>query len=141
MVISKNFRLKEFTASEDADRLGIDNTKVPDFAKNNIKELVYQILQPLRDATGKPIIINSGYRCLKLNSAVGGVPTSQHVYGQAVDIQIKKMTPYQIAQIVLDLYLPFDQMILYNDFVHISIGTRDRRQLLYNKSYKGKKFD
>ena len=141
MVISKNFRLKEFTASEKAKKLGIDNTKVPDFAKNNIKELVYQILQPLRDATGKPIIINSGYRCLKLNSAVGGVPTSQHVYGQAVDIQVKGMTPYEVAKVVMELYLPFDQMILYNNFIHISIGTRDRRQLLYNKNYNGTKFD
>ena len=141
MVISKNFRLREFTASEKAKKLGIDNTKVPDFAKNNIKELVYQILQPLRDATGKPIIINSGYRCLKLNSAVGGVPTSQHVYGQAVDIQVKGMTPYEVAKVVMELYLPFDQMILYNNFIHISIGTRDRRQLLYNKNYNGTKFD
>lgn len=141
MVISKNFRLREFTASEKAKKLGIDNTNVPDFAKNNIKELVYQILQPLRDATGKPIIINSGYRCLKLNSAVGGVPTSQHVYGQAVDMQVKGMTPYEVAKVVMELYLPFDQMILYNNFIHISIGTRDRRQLLYNKSYNGTKFD
>ena len=141
MKISKNFRMKEFTRSKKADELVIDNNKVPEFVKNNIKELVHQVLQPLRDAVEKPIIINSGYRCLKLNAAVGGVPTSQHVQGQAADIRVDGMTPYEIAKVVLELYLPYDQMILYDDFVHISIGTRDRRQLLYNKSYNGQEFD
>ena len=141
MVISKNFRMKEFTKSKTATELKIDNGKVPEFVKNNIKEMVFQVLQPLRDAIGKPIIIKSGYRCLKLNSAVGGVPTSQHVQGQAVDLKVNGMTPFEVAQVVLELHLPYDQMILYNDFLHISIGTRDRRQLLYNKSYTGQEFD
>lgn len=140
MQISKNFNLKEFTKSATAKKLNIDNSKVPEYVKNNIKELVYQVLQPLRDYIDKPITINSGYRCLKLNAAVGGVPTSQHVQGQAVDIKVDGMKPFEIAQAVLDLHLPYDQLILYNDFVHISIGTRDRRQLLYNKSYTGQKF-
>lgn len=141
MQISKNFSLSEFTESATADKLNIDNSKVPEYVKNNIKEMVYQVLQPLRDYIEKPITINSGYRCLKLNSAVGGVPTSQHVQGQAVDIEVDGMTSFEIAQAVLDLHLPYDQLILYNDFVHISIGTRDRRQLLYNKSYNGEQFD
>ena len=139
--ISNNFTVEEFTKSKTAQRLGIDNTKMPTYVFNNVKELVFQVLQPLRDYICKPIIINSGYRCLKLNAAVGGVPTSQHVQGQAVDIRVKDMTPFEIAQAVLDLHLPYDQMILYNDFLHLSIGTRDRRQLLYNKSYKGQQFD
>ena len=141
MQISKNFNLKEFTKSSTAKKLNIDNSKVPEYVKNNIKELVYQVLQPLRDYIDKPITINSGYRCLKLNAAVGGVPTSQHVQGQAVDIKVDELSPFEIAQAVLDLHLPYDQLILYNDFVHISIGTRDRRQLLYNKSYTGQQFD
>lgn len=141
MTISKNFRLKEFTRSETADELEIDNTQMSESAKNNIKEMVHQILQPLRDRIKKPIVINSGYRCTELNEAIGGVPTSQHVLGQAADIKVKGLSSFEIAKVVLDLYLPFDQMILYNDFVHISIGTRDRRQLLYNKSYNGQKFD
>ena len=141
MEISKNFRLKEFTKSAVADKMKIDNTNVPEYVKNNIKEMVYQVLQPLRDYIEKPITINSGYRCLKLNAAVGGVPTSQHVQGQAADIEVDGMTSFEIAQAVLDLHLPYDQLILYNDFVHISIGTRDRRQLLYNKSYSGEQFD
>lgn len=141
MQISKNFNLKEFTKSSTAKKLNIDNSKVPEYVKNNIKELVYQVLQPLRDYIDKQITINSGYRCLKLNAAVGGVPTSQHVQGQAVDFKVDGLSSFEIAQAVLDLHLPYDQLILYNDFVHISIGTRDRRQLLYNKSYNGEQFD
>lgn len=141
MQISKNFRLEEFTKSPTAKKLKIDNTRVPEYVKNNIKEMVFQVLQPLRDYIDKPITINSGYRCLKLNSAVGGVPTSQHVQGQAVDIKVDGLSSFEIAQAVLDLHLPYDQLILYNDFVHLSIGTRDRRQLLYNKSYNGEQFD
>ena len=141
MQISKNFNLKEFTKSATAKKLNIDNSKVPEYVKNNIKEMVFQVLQPLRDYIDKPITINSGYRCLKLNAAVGGVPTSQHVQGQAADIKVDGLSSFEIAQAVLDLHLPYDQLILYNDFVHISIGTRDRRQLLYNKSYNGEQFD
>lgn len=141
MEISKNFSLSEFEYSPTAKKKKIDNTIKADFVKNNIKELVFQVLQPLRDKIDKPIHISSGYRCLKLNKAVGGVATSQHVQGQAADIKVEDMTPYEVAKVVMELYLPFDQMILYPNFVHISISPRDRRQLLYNKSYNGKKFD
>lgn len=139
--ISTNFSYSEFSNSYKALKHNIDNTIKHEYIKNNIKELVFQILQPLRDKIQLPIIITSGYRCLKLNELVGGVPTSQHVFGQAADIKIEGKTSYEIASAVMELYLPFDQMILYDDFVHISVSTRDRRQLLYNKSYTGQKFD
>ena len=45
------------------------------------------MLQPIRDAWGKPIKVTSGYRCPRLNTMVGGVKNSQHVLGQAADIQ------------------------------------------------------
>lgn len=141
MEISKNFNLSEFEYSKTAKKYKIDNAVKGDYIKNNIKELVHQVLQPLRDKIEKPIHISSGYRCLKLNEKVGGVPTSQHVYGQAADIKVEDMSSYEIAKAVMELYLPFDQMILYPNFVHISISPRDRRQLLYNKSYKGEKLD
>ena len=141
MQISKNFTLEEFEYSNTAKKNNIDNTVKNEFIKNNIKELVFQVLQPLRDKIERPIHISSGYRCLKVNEKVGGVPTSQHVKGEAADIQVEDMSSYEIARTVLELYLPFDQMILYPEFVHISISSRDRRQLLYNKSYKGEKLD
>ena len=82
----KYFTLRELTKSPTADRLKIDNT--PDEkTKKNLIELVDTVLDPLREAYGHPIIVTSGYRCPKLNSAVGGVKNSQHVLGQAADIR------------------------------------------------------
>lgn len=139
MLITKNFRLSEFTKSDTAELLGIDNTKVPKDVIKNIIALCNNILQPLRDSVKCPININSGYRCLKLNCAVGGVPTSQHVTGCACDIKIAGYTPYEIAKRIIDLGLQYDQLILYPTFVHVSYSDRNRQQLLYNKSYSGKR--
>lgn len=86
-MITKNFSLTELTRSETASKLKIDNTPTPD-AKAYLIELAMFILQPLRDAYGKPIKISSGYRCMKLNDAVKGTKTSQHLVGQAADINI-----------------------------------------------------
>lgn len=84
MKISNNFTLEEMTVSSTAKRLGIDNT--PDEkSKENIIRLVKQVLQPIRDKWGAPIVVSSGYRCPKLNKAVNGASTSQHTNGSAVD--------------------------------------------------------
>lgn len=137
MRISKNFKLNEFTKSDTATKLKIDNTKVPDYAITNLKLLVEYILQPLRDKIKYPIKISSGYRCLQVNAAVGGVPSSQHVLGQASDIKVSSMTPYQVAKTIVELNLPFDQLILYPTFCHVSYGPKNRRKILFNKSYSG----
>ena len=140
MKLTKNFELKEFTSSPTAKKYNISNSP-PELVIENLKSLCEHILQPIRDKVEKPVEINSGYRCLELNKKVGGVPTSQHVMGCACDFKIDGMTSYEIAEVVLELNLPFDQLILYPTFVHVSYSDRCRRQLLYNKSYKGKKFD
>lgn len=140
--ISKNFSYKEFESSNVAAINNIDNS-IPDITtRNNIRELVTNILQPLRDALGVAINISSGYRCRELNEKVGGVESSQHRRGQAADTYSLKRTPFEIAQKVEQMNLPYDQMILYDDFVHLShdpAKQKQRKQLLYNKSYTGKK--
>ena len=80
-----NFTVDELCRSKTAQRRGIDNTPTPSI-RVNLEKLIANVLQPLRDKYGKPIIVDSGYRCPKLNQAVGGAKTSQHLYGQAVDI-------------------------------------------------------
>lgn len=137
MQISKNFSWNEFEHSDTAKRLGILNVVSSFEVRDNILELVDKVLQPLRDAWGKPIKINSGYRCEKLNKAVGGVPTSQHTKGQAADCGVDN--PLALARLLLDLGLEFDQAIVYPTFVHISYKAEgeNRKQLLYNKSYTG----
>lgn len=137
MQISKNFSWNEFEHSDTAKRLGILNVVSSFEVRDNILELVDKVLQPLRDAWGKPIKINSGYRCEKLNKAVGGVLTSQHVKGQAADCGCDD--PLALARLLLDLGLEFDQAIVYPTFLHIShkADGENRNQLLYNKSYTG----
>lgn len=81
-----NFDLYEFIESDTAKVRGINN--IPDFEEvEHLDELVRTILQPLRDAWGKPLNISSGYRCKALNDAVYGVPTSAHLRGYAADVQ------------------------------------------------------
>ena len=85
--ISKNFTLDELTASATAKAKGIINAPGVDEVCN-MCALVHHVLQPLRDAMGEPIKIGSGYRCTRLNNAVGGVSNSQHIKGQAADLCI-----------------------------------------------------
>lgn len=140
MKLTEHFDLQEFTYSETAKRYGIKN-KPKTLIIDNIKTLCEEILEPLRLEIGKPIHISSGYRCLELNKKIGGVPTSQHCLGQACDFVVEGMTPYEVVKVILELNLPFDQVGLYDTFVHISYGERHRRHLFYNKAYKGKQFD
>lgn len=84
--ISKNFSYKEFEESETAQRKGIANVINTTEIRDSVKALVLNVLQPLRDAWGKPLHINSGYRCPALNEAVGGVPTSQHCFDDMTEI-------------------------------------------------------
>lgn len=145
--ISKNFDYKEFEKT-DVPGMQVRNTITSAEVRDSIKALVDEVLQPLRDAWDEPLAINSGYRCPEVNKAVGGVPTSQHTKGEAADVcpfgrnghgDIE--TVRQLAQKAVELDLPFDQMILYPSFVHFShrLKGEQRRQILYNKRYTGKK--
>jgi hypothetical protein len=145
--VSKNFDYKEFERT-DVPGMQVRNTITSTEVRDSIKALVDKVIQPLRDAWGEPLAINSGYRCPEVNKAVGGVPTSQHTKGEAADVcpfgrnghgDIEVVR--QLAQKAVELDLPFDQMILYPSFVHFShrLKGEQRRQILYNKRYTGKK--
>ena len=86
--ISQHFYLFEFLKSETAEKLGINNSIREYIHLENLSNLVYQILEPARIQIQRPLFITSGYRVPALNKAVGGVPNSQHMFGQAADIQI-----------------------------------------------------
>lgn len=86
MKLSENFSLSEFVKSGFADRYGIDNTPTPEVLEN-IKQLVTEILQPIRDEFGEPIIVSSCYRSNRVNTGVGGAKNSDHLYGCAADIR------------------------------------------------------
>lgn len=137
--ISRNFSFSEFEKSDTAKACRIQNVITDWDVRDNIIALVENVLQPLRDAWGQPLFINSGYRCKELNAKVGGVATSQHCKGQAADVGCSD--PLALARLLLKMDLDFDQAIVYPSFLHISHKDegKNRRQLLYNKSYKGEK--
>ena len=83
--LSENFTLEEFTRSDKAKELGITN-EPGDKELSALCVLVSRTIQPLRDALGVAIHVNSGYRCPELNKAVGGVPTSQHCFDSETEI-------------------------------------------------------
>lgn len=134
--ISENFEWEEFERSETADRLGIDNSIPNEAAASQIRALVTTLLQPLRTAYGNPLQISSGYRCKALNDAIGGARNSQHIKGQAADIATEN--PRELAALVIERQLPFDQMILHGNFIHLSHKSPrpQRGMTLYSKTYK-----
>lgn len=86
--LSKYFTLEELTYSTTAEKHKIVN-KPDQIHLNNLKKLANEVLDPIREKSGKPILINSGYRGPKLNALVGGSKTSQHCNGAAADIRCK----------------------------------------------------
>ena len=133
----KYFSYEELTKSITAKNKGIDNTPSIEI-KKNLKALVDNILDPLREAYGKPITVTSGYRCPKLNTAVKGAKNSQHIKGQAADINgVKDLKDEnkKLFDLVLKLKLPFDQLIDEYDYnwVHVSFSDKPRKQVLHIK--------
>lgn len=130
----KYFTLQEMTKSATAQRKGIKNDPSIQVCKA-LTALIEKVLDPLREAYGHPIIVTSGYRCEKLNKAVGGAASSQHVKGEAADIRSVADTPEEnkkLFDLIVSLKLPFDQLIneYGYDWVHVSYGARHRRQKL-----------
>jgi hypothetical protein len=143
MQLSKHFKLSEFTKSQTAARLGIDNTP-PEEVIPKLTFLCTQILEPLREKVGgdKPIIITSGYRCSELCEAIGSKSTSQHAKGEAVDIECIGVSTLSLAEMIIN-HFDFDQCILEcytpgdmnSGWVHVSLTSGDNRKevLTYSK--------
>ena len=127
----KYFTMKELTKSSTADKLGIDNTPTTEVSAQ-LSNLVTHVLDPLREMYGKAITVNSGYRCSKLNAAVGGAKTSQR--GEAADITAGSKTENKkLFELIRD-NLPFDQLIDESNYswVHVSYvsTSKNRKQIL-----------
>jgi len=132
----KYFTMNELTASATAKRLGIPN--VPTWREaENLRLLVENVLDPLREAWGNPIIVTSGYRSKMLNDMIGGASNSQHTTGMAADIRTLSDLPQDnewLFELARRMDLPFDQLIdeyRYN-WVHISYSRYSmRKQVLH----------
>ena len=86
------FSIQELTASATALREGIDN-RPSKCAYHLLHVLVDQLLDPIREAWGEPIVVSSGYRCKQLNALVGGAKYSHHILGCAADITAPLLSP------------------------------------------------
>lgn len=138
MKLGNYFWLSEMTRSQTALRRGIDNTPSQEEIEN-LRDLVYYVLDPIRDNFRLPVTVNSGFRCQELNKALGSKPTSQHTQGKAADIEIVTVSNLDLAKWIRD-NMDFDQLILEfhtvgdprSGWVHISWDSRDsnRRQVL-----------
>jgi len=109
--LSQNFWLSELIKSSTADRLDIDNWPQDQYIIDNLTITVNAVLQPVRDHYGRPMSPNSGYRCLTLNRALHSKDTSQHIQGQAVDMEVPGIGNYDLAEWIMN-HLSFDQLLL-----------------------------
>lgn len=117
-------------------------TAAPDAIKTNLRRLCENLLEPLRTHLDTPIQITSGYRTPKHNRLVGGVANSAHLHGLAADFVLSGHSSAEAQQRVCDalkqLALPFDQLILYDTFIHLALRPQgdNRFQILNQNSRK-----
>ena len=130
----KYFTIHELTQSDTALQKGIDNTPPPAI-KVKLTSLINNLLDPIREAWGSPISVNSGYRCPVLNKAVGGVSTSQHQKGEAADITVgSPELNRQLFNLIANGDFDFDQLIDESNYswVHISYSAgKNRHKILH----------
>lgn len=130
----KHFTIGELCASTTADARGIKNTPMLQ-ETGNLKALADNVLDPLREWYGKPIYVNSGYRCPQLNRMVGGKPTSQHLKREAADITAGSKEENRKLFDYIRANLTFDQLIDEKNFswVHVSFkrNGENRKQIIH----------
>ena len=137
MQLTEHFTLNEFVRSETAENKHIDNTPSQEVV-DNLRALCRNVLEPARVAYGEPIYITSGYRCPALNKAVGGKPTSQHLRGEAADLQVRGVKNLRkLYNAILD-HGVFDQLLFETNkagakWIHVSYAPYgNRRQAIDN---------
>tara|TARA_R100001510_G_scaffold57135_1_gene64274 strand:+ start:5161 stop:5619 length:459 start_codon:yes stop_codon:yes gene_type:complete len=132
--LSKNLSLREATKSITALRLGIDNTP-EEYEIKNLERIAYGVFQPLRDHFDTPIAVTSGYRSKELNEAIGGSRYSQHITGEALDLDAHVYGGVSNAELFefIATRLEFDQLIWeFGDdeepeWVHVSLKRDENR--------------
>ena len=141
-MISEHISYKEGVYSITATRLGVDNTP-NDEQLANMELVAEKVFEPLREWVGGPIKINSFFRGLPLNTAIGGSKKSQHMKGQAMDIDDNygHATNAEMYHWIKE-NLDFDQMIWeFGDddnpaWVHISYVSPEDNRNRCLKAYK-----
>lgn len=136
---SEFFTLAELTRSETAARHKINNTPPAAIIKN-LQYGVDMVLDPLRRLYGKPIKINSGYRCPQLNKLVGGVTNSWHQEGNAADIHIESADEAKILFSNLQKLPSVDTLLFEHSktaqWLHVQWNMEKKPRHHFNFNYK-----
>jgi len=152
MKLSNSFSLAEMLKSNTANRRGIQEQYTPSKEViDNLTRLCKKVLQPIRDSLELPVRVTSGYRCKELNKAIGGSSKSQHVKGEAADIELwirgqekNAILLDEIINLSFRNEIEFDQLIIeypVNDvpkWIHISYSDNNRNQILIAERIGGK---
>lgn len=147
MNLTENFTLEELIESPSAKKAGFKEQLTPsDSVVENLRALCVNVLQPVRDLVGIPIDISSGYRCERLNKAVGGAVRSQHLTGEAADIKAtSRLSNRELLDKIRLSGIKYDQLI--NEYpvkgepswIHISFSKRNRGEQLVVRKVAGRK--
>lgn len=131
MLLTENFPLSELLRSQTATRNDIQEQFNPSpVVIENLRQLCIHVLQPLRDRVGRAVFVNSGYRAPQVNALVGGSTSSQHLLGQAADIECGHISMEELYQRIRNSDLPFDQLIQeFNQWVHVSYNPAGNRRM------------
>ena len=137
--IGRHFKLKHLIYSNTAKNNSINNFPGVDSSPSqtevveNLRSLMEIVVDPIVDIY-PDLIITSGYRCITLNSRLGGSSTSQHVFGQAVDIQIPGLSTADVYNYIYYQVTGWDQLIWEyperggSSWIHVSYSSRNRRK-------------
>lgn len=136
MKLTENFTLNELVYSATAEKNKIDNRPSVQVIAN-LKSLCENVLQPLRNALGCPIVITSGFRCAVLNKKVVGQPNSQHLMGQAADLVVPQKNLKDVFNYIKS-HLNYDQLLYEysktDKWIHVSFRNdgHNRKQAIDN---------
>ena len=118
MNLSPHFTLEELTITDHREFFNEPNPS----ERANLVRLAEFLEQVKVAIGGKPVMVNSAFRCKEVNDAVGSKDTSQHRVGCAADIRVPGMTPDQVVKAIMAAGLPYDQLIReFDRWTHISI--------------------
>lgn len=146
MNLTKDISLNELLRSDFATRKDIKEQFEPNATViENLKNLAINVLQPIEDnlregVNSNQVIISSGYRCERLNKAIGGAKFSQHLVGEAADINVKGISTVDLVNKIKSWGIPFDQMIEeFGAWVHISFKKGNNRGQVLRATKKNRK--
>lgn len=138
MNLTENFTLNELIYSVTAEKNKIDNRPSVQVIAN-LKSLCENVLQPLRNALGCPIVITSGFRCAVLNKKVGGQSNSQHLMGQAADLVVPRKDLKDVFNYIKS-HLNYDQLLYEysktDKWIHVSFRNDGHNRMQAIDNYK-----